>query len=165
MSNDLNWLWPLLAGALLTASGAIWRDITTARRKRIESGREHSVAALTLSTHVASEFSVAQGFTLDPVRFWNESLQELSEISLLLPDDRVRSAVEDACYIIREAWQANYLVPWEQDAGLVQRRAIYRLRTVLGAGARGETKLPRDNIAWLRQHAAELRWGVDRSPG
>lgn len=166
MSYDLSWLWPLLAGALLTAAGSLWREFVAARRRRLDNGREHVLSALNLATRIASEVSAAQAqerFASEPIDYDNALLLKLSEISELIPSAKARSAVNDACFIVNAASAARQLGAWGEPAGNIQRAAMFRLRNVLGAEARGEARLPRDDIAWLASRGEELRAAWDEA--
>jgi len=119
-----------------------------------------------MATRIASEVSAEQArqrFASEPIDYDNALLLKLSEASELIPSGKARSAVDDACFIVNAGRAAGQLRAWQEPAGNVQRAAMFRLRKVLGAVARGEARLPGEETTWLAERANELRAAWDEA--
>ncbi|MEN0022017.1 MAG: hypothetical protein AAGC61_01960 [Microbacterium sp.] len=163
---DLDWLWPLLAGSALTYGFTSLEGLRSRRHQDRRDAREQVSRALDIATSVYDEVTVAQAknrFASDAVDPASAAFYQLAAIEEKLPDPGVREAVKLTGYILNVAQAADHLAVWPEGAGRVQVAAVSRLRRILGAAVRGERKIPREDLDWLRARRHEAETAIDEA--
>jgi hypothetical protein len=182
---QFSWFPPLFAGAALTAFFG-WLDSTvkyrrdrslraevlkneSEERRRIE-GREHAQRALTLVSDIRDDFETKRFSNLPTLSMeWDgQRVRALRDAGLLIPEERVRSAVADATNIVTASSVLADAEGWETVPAELQRGAVARLRVIVAAYLRGDD-LPADPLEWVTTKAAALqaewRRAVEREQG
>ncbi|TCJ28739.1 hypothetical protein E0W80_04365 [Microbacterium sp. PI-1] len=163
---EIDWLWPLLVGSGLTYGFTSLEGLRSRKHQDRRDAREQLSEALDLATTISAELAGSQArnrFGNDAVDPNSPAFTQLAAIEEKLPDPEVRKAVKLTGYILNIAQAAEQLGVWQDEAGHVQRGAVGRLRSILGASVRGERKIPVKDLEWLIDRRREAQAAIEEA--